>query len=177
MFWISVDPAAHTGVAAWRGSVLVEVATLEPVSKSEAKHYGKGTLTVRGLLKNGRERRVSYHRSDYAAWAMLLMGVSAVVVEEGFGPSAKTVAQHAERRGFIRAMCAARMIPFHVVNVSEWRKVVGQANGFAFPRESALAKARAMELIAPMIGSPVSDDEADAACAGLWALATRTVQP
>ncbi len=177
MFWISVDPAAHTGIAFWRGPTLVQVATLEPATKAEAKHYGKGALAIRGLARLAAARQSSLHNTDYAAWSTLLVNVRAVVVEEGFGPSAKTVAQHAERRGFIRAMCAARIIPFHVVNVNEWRKVVGQTNGFTFPRESALAKARAMELIAPMIGSPVSDDEADAACAGLWALATRTVQP
>lgn len=177
MLWISVDPAAHTGVAIWRGSTLVEVATLGPASKAEVKRYGKGSLVVHRLARGLTERRTCLFATDHSAWSYLLISVCAVVVEEGFGPSAKTVAQHAERRGFIRAMCAARTIPFHVVNVSEWRKVVGQGNGFAFPRESALAKARAMELIAPMIGSPVSDDEADAACAGLWALATRTVQP
>lgn len=177
--WLSIDPATKTGLALWADDKLMEVATLESASAAERKsmRLAKTALGLYRLRLGLAGRSASYYGTDFLAWSWALRDVSAVVVEEGFGPSAKTVAQHAFRRGFIAALCAARDIPFHVVNVSEWRKVVGAANGFTFPRDSSQAKARAMELVEARFGQRVSDDEADAVCAGLWALQTRTVQP
>lgn len=179
MNWLSIDPAAKTGLAFWQGDKLVAVATLEPAATAERKamRLAKGALGLYRLPIGLSSRAASYYGADFLAWAWALRDVSAVVVEEGFGPSAKTVSQHAFRRGYIAALCDARGIPFHVVNVSEWRKVVGASNGFTFPRDSSQAKARAMELVEARFGQRVSDDEADAVCAGLWALQTRTVQP
>lgn len=176
--WLSVDPATKTGIARWSGGVIEMVATLRPATPAERrKRQAPQAVVVEALTRGGVDRQSIVYHDELSAWAWLLTQIEAVVAEEGFGPSPKTVAQHAFRRGFVAAMCAMRRIPFHVVNVSEWRRVVGAANGFTFPRDSSQAKARAMELVEARFGQRVSDDEADAACAGLWALQTRTVQP
>lgn len=176
MMWISIDPASKTGIARWHGEHLISVATLRPTTKREAKGGHHIALDVR-VAHDIAERRTTLFASEVSAWSTLLVGTTDVIAEEGFGASATTIKQHAFRRGFVAALCALRSIPFVEVNVSEWRKVVGAANDFSFPKDSALAKARAIELVRPMVGADVSADEADAVCAGLWALATRTVRP
>lgn len=175
-YWLSIDPAAKTGLAFFSGDRLFSVATLEPASAAVRRKNKAAALVLSRLTITDMGRSSTQFSTELSAWSWLLIGISAVVLEEGFGSSAKTVAQHAFRRGFIAALCAARDIPFHVVNVSEWRRVVGAANGFTFPRDSSQAKARAMELVEARFGQRVSDDEADAVCAGLWALQTRTVR-
>lgn len=180
MRWLSIDPAKLTGVARWRGDLLVSVATLRPPTPAERKaktfvREARSSVALDVLTVGNKGRVQLFFLSELEAWGWLLTGAGAVIAEEGFGASPKTVAQHAFRRGFVAALCALRAVPFRVVNVSEWRKVVGGAHGFTFPRDSEQAKARAQELVEPMLGAKPSDDEADAVCAGLWALETRTV--
>lgn len=179
MRWISLDPAALTGIVQWDGARMLSVATLRPPSKAERRErqLAKPAVAMDVLVAGSSARVVVFYYDEITAWLWLLAGAQAVVAEEGFGPSKTTIKQHAFRRGYVAALCAQRGIAFHEVNVSEWRKVVGEANGFTFPRDTDGAKARAMELIEKRFGSAMSDDEADAGCAGLWALQTRTVQP
>lgn len=174
--WLSFDPAALTGLCHWYGATITTVATLRGPTKAEAKVAGSKVRMVDVLSRRGVRTALAFG-DELQAWSWILAGVTAVVGEEGFGPSPKTIKQHAFRRGFVAGLCAPRGIPFHEVNVSEWRKVVGEANGFTFPRDTDGAKARAMELIEARFTKGLSDDEADAACAGLWALQTRTVRP
>lgn len=181
VLWLSIDPGASAGIARWHSADLHSVATLRPVKlKSERKLPAcdgrKFALDV--LVRNDIIGRRSYYFHDELnVWTTLLSGQGLVVAEEGFGASATTVKQHAFRRGFIAGLCAERRIEFHEVNVKEWRRVVGKAQDFTFPNNSELAKARAMEVAALKFGADVREDEADAVCAGLWALQTRTVRP
>lgn len=176
MRWLSFDPAALTGLCQWDGYQITSVATLRAPSKPEVKRHGTKARIVDVLGWQG-PRMALVFADECQAWGWVLSGVQAVIGEEGFGPSPKTIKQHAFRRGFVAGLCAMRSLPFHEVNVSEWRKVVGDAHGFTFPRQSDEAKARAIELVEARFRTGVSDDEADAACAGLWALQTRTVRP
>lgn len=177
-YWLSVDPANLTGIATWRGDKLLSVGTLratERKNKTEWKQYG-AVLLLDTLRAGDVERRRMVFADEGAAWRTLLVGVVALIAEEGFGAHKTVIKQHAFRRGFMAALCSERCVAFHEVHVGEWRKVVGKANGFTFPNDSELSKARAMELVEARFGQRVSDDEADAACAGLWALETRTVR-
>lgn len=174
--WLSIDPAQLTGLCHWFGDSITSVATLRGPTKAEAKQAGGKVRIVDVLSRRGTRMGLAFP-DEVAAWSWILAGVVAVVAEEGFGAHAKTIKQHAFRRGYVAGLCAMRGVPFHEVNVSEWRKVVGEVHGFTFPRDSEQAKARALELIEARFTKGLSDDEADAACAGLWALQTRTVRP
>ena len=177
MRWLSVDPATKTGIARWDGPRLVSVATLRPMTATEAKPHGcaKGDMAALVLLDS---RRVLIpHVTTARAWAWLLAGIDAVVIEEAMGFQPKTVAQLGYRRGYIAALCEQRGVPVTEVNTSSWRKVAGEAWGVSFPAKSDAAKILAQSLAAEHFGVLCTDDEADAVLVGHWALRTRTVQP
>jgi hypothetical protein len=83
------------------------------------------------------------------AWTYLVGKVSAIVVEESFGESAKTVSQMGERRGYIEAVCDENAIRFASVNTMVWRKVCGERLDKSWPPASTLTRSRVLRSRGP----------------------------
>jgi len=157
----------------------VSVDTVRPPKKTELKKR------VAGVVVSSRQPVVAvapcpdsskpvvlWLRGEW--WRSAVKNANAVVCEESFGPSPKTIAQMGQRRGYLEALCEVEDKPFATVNTSEWRTVVGSALNVAFPRDSKLAKALSKKLVHELYAIAVTDDEADAVLIGLWAYLTRT---
>lgn len=172
MRWLSIDPATKTGIARWDGERLLGVATMRPPGAKEAKSQGVTKALGQTVAS---AQGVDVYRDRKHAWASLLSGCDAVVIEEAMGFRPKAVSQLAFRRGYIAAFCESRGITYAEVNTSEWRRVAGEAFGVSFPANSEAAKALAIKLVREHYGAECSDDEADAVLVGLWAIRTRAL--
>lgn len=167
MLWLSADLSkSRSGLALWRGSELVHVATLR-AKGSKGKHvFGSRT-----------------YESDIAAWRAAFRGPGderidgPLVHEAGLGHHMTTARILAEHRGGVlmlwRLHCGG---PVLSVNVGEWRRVAREAWGVSWPADSDACKALAVSLVREHYGREVSGDEADAVLVGLWALRTRAVE-
>lgn len=182
MRWLSIDPATFTGIARWEGDKLACVGSLRPITtKKEAKVVGsvKGGLVIDTLdtLSLFGERSPKAFASPLLAWSALLADVSAVVIEEAMGFSAKSVAQLGVRRGYIRALCETRQVPWHEINLKEWQRVAGEMLNVSWPNNSEKGKQLSIDLVAEHYGGlVVSDDEGDAIWLGRAAMRMRTVR-
>lgn len=117
----------------------------------------------------------------WASWAIAIQafvrGADHVVVEESFGDAKATVAKLAHMRGRIEQECNRQGVPYTEVNVSVWRKVIGDEVGLTYPNKSADVKARSIELAKRHYNIDVDDNQAEAALIGRWAMMTWTVRP
>lgn len=181
MRWLSIDPAEKTGLAIWDGTKLAAVGTLRPASAREAKGMPDPS---RALVVNAfvwaadAASGLRPFTGPRAAWQMLLAGAGAVVVEESFGDSPKTVAQMGQRRGYIEAVCDSLDVPFRTINTSEWRRVCGERLGQSWPAASKAAKQRSIDLVREHCdGLVVTGDEGDAYWVGRAAMWLGLVTP
>lgn len=161
MRFVSIDPAAKTGVATWRDGELERVGTLRPLSKqAERDAYPTAVL----LYEVG-DIIVGFP-SWSVAWGMLLAGAQAVVIEESFGREPKTVSQLGFRRGYIACAADARGAEFVEVNTSKWKAFAANDFGEKFPGHSRGDKAHAIALVDKHYGRKLKSDEADAVLIG-----------
>jgi hypothetical protein len=159
--WLSIDPAAKTGVAMWRDGELVSAGTLRPLStQKEQEKYPEAVL----LLVSG-GTTVSF-RSWLDAWDTLLAGARAVAIEESFGREPKTVSQLGFRRGYIACATDARGAEFVEVNTSRWKARAAEDFNAPFPGYSKGDKAHAIALVEKHYGRKLKSDEADAVLIG-----------
>lgn len=181
MHWLSVDPADKSGIVIWAGDKAVNIGTLRPAGAREAKGMPNPS---RALVVNAHALTplaasgLRPFAGPREAWSMLLSGVSAVVVEESFGDSVKTVAQMGERRGYIEALCDERGVQFHTINTMVWRKTCGDRLDKSWPPASKAAKQRSIDLVAEHCdGLVVTGDEGDAYWVGRAAIWLGLVKP
>lgn len=166
MLWLSADLSKScSGLALWRGSELLRVASLRPKGKQGKHAFGSVT-----------------YESDIAAWRSAFRGpgeerLGALVHEAGLGHRMGTARILAEHRGGVlmlwRIACGGPVVS---VNVNEWRRVAREAWGVSWPKDGAACKALAVSLVREHYGREVSKDEADAVLVGVWALRTRAVE-
>ncbi len=182
--WVSVDPAKATGVAVWDGDLLVGVATVSPSTKTDIKNakkvngleVGDDPYTVTWMGTSG--STVVVFPTMLAAYFWIVGGAARVVIEHSMGPRPKSVSQIAWRRGYLAALAAVSNVPTTEVNTSEWRRVVTEAWGWSWPRDSKLCKELAIRLAQEHFGcsEDIGGDEADAVLVGHWAVKTGTVR-
>lgn len=182
MRWMSVDPADKTGLVLWDGATAIAFATLRPAGKREAKANEVNPARALALdvthALNGSLLPVGGFASPMHAWTYLVGKVSAIVVEESFGESAKTVSQMGERRGYIEAVCDENAIRFASVNTMVWRKVCGERLDKSWPPASKAAKQRSIDLVREHCdGLVVTGDEGDAYWVGRAAMWLGLVTP
>lgn len=176
MRWMSIDPAEKTGLALWDGNKLVDVGTLRPASAREAKALPEDVRA--GGLVSALCGVAAVWSGKRTAWGTLLQGVAAVVAEESFGESPKTVSQMGQRRGYIEAVCDSLDVPFRTINTSEWRRVCGERLGQSWPAASKAAKQRSIDLVREHCdGLIVTGDEGDAYWVGRAAMWLGLVTP
>ena len=112
MKWLSVDPANKSGLAYWEDDRLIDTTVLRKMGAT-GKH-----ITGGGVF-----------RDRWGAWIYAIDTEKTVICEEGFGRFKAAIAAQGEARGYIRAACDMKEIPFVVVNTSEWRRVIKEAFG------------------------------------------------
>lgn len=157
--WISVDPGTRSGLAVWAGAVLEATAVVRPIGK-----LGRWA-TLGGEA-----------RGEAMAWNRVLGGADAVAVEGcGFGLPRGALASLSRKIGGLERSAELAGVRFVEVNVSEWRRVVAEAWGCSWPRDSEACKRLAQSLVLEHFGRQVSEDEADAVLVGHAALRMRLV--
>lgn len=167
MLWLSADLSkSRSGLALWRGSDLLRVATVRAVG-SKGRHAFLGRT----------------HDTDIAAWQTAFRGpgderIGALVHEAGLGHHMTTSRILAEHRGGVLMLwrLASGGGPVVSVNVNEWRRVAREAWGVSWPKDGAACKALAVQLVREHYGRDVTKDEADAVLVGHWALRTRAIE-
>jgi hypothetical protein len=153
MKWLSVDPANRSGLAYWEDARLVSTTVLRKMGATGKHITGGGVFTDR-----------------WGAWMYAIDSEKTVICEEGFGRFPAAIAAQGEQRGFIKAACMYKEIPFVVVNTKEWGRVIKEAFGISWPAQTERKKALAVQLVQKQYGITVTDDEADAVLIGVAAM-------
>jgi hypothetical protein len=160
MMWASVDIGATAGVAIWDGDNLI--------AHGIVKERGKKGLyyTLYGEIAE----------SKYEAWASIVEICKLIIVEEGFGNRAKTVASQAKLRGYIEAICDKNGCRFMAVNLSEWRRCIKEDLKVSWPKDRERIKELSVKLVKDMFDIDVTDDVSDAILIGYAAQRMRLNQ-
>lgn len=163
MKWCSIDPSNRSGIAYWEDGKLLRTDVLRKVGTKGKYSVGDEMFTCR-----------------WAAWCFALHGQSMVVTEEGCGRFATAIKSQAGIRAYVDAVCdfysfCGDYVSFHVVNVSEWRRVIKEEFGVSWPATRERKKELSISLVKDRFGIEVSDDEADAVLLGLAAIRMRLV--
>ena len=153
MKWLSVDPANKSGLAYWEDARLVNTTVLRKMGAT-GKH-----ITGGGVFKD-----------RWGAWMYAIDSEKTVICEEGFGRFPAAIAAQGEQRGFIKAACMYKEIPFIVVNTKEWGRVIKETFSISWPAQTERKKALAVQLVKGRFGIDVTDDEADAVLIGVAAM-------
>ena len=178
-YWVSIDPANRSGVAFWvrhdagdnSGDRLLKTGIVRAMGN-------KGNYVVEA--GGGGDK----YESKLRTWNNVLLGQSAVAIEEGAGRFVSAVKAQALLRGYIRAVWDFTVLVrndttvlgnFHTINVSEWRRVIKEHYGVSWPKDSERCKALSVKLVNEHFGVNVSDDEADAVLIGVAARRMRLI--
>jgi hypothetical protein len=153
MKWLSVDPANKSGLAYWEDARLVSTTVLRKMGATGKHITGGGVFSDR-----------------WGAWMYAIDRNETVICEEGFGRFPAAIAAQGEQRGFIRAACMYKEIPFVVVNTKEWGRVIKETFSISWPAQTERKKALAVQLVQKQYGITVTDDEADAVLIGVAAM-------
>lgn len=150
MNWISIDPAKGiSGVAFWDGDQLLHTKIVKARGNKGAFYVGESVVPS---------------RQD--AWEHVVAGQSVVIIEKGMGHRPNVVSAQGWCLGYIESICDRHHTPCHIVNVSEWRRVIKEAFAVSWARNSEKCKALAMQVVRKEYELDVTADEADAVLLG-----------
>lgn len=154
--WASIDPATgKSGVALWEGSLLQATFVIK-------KRGNKGAYYCGSTICESRR----------AAWGTGLKWAvdGTVIIEKGAGDRPNVVNAQGWLRGYIEHACEMQNTGLRVVSVSEWRRVIREAQGISWPSGRDPKKQLAIRTVKDLYGVDVTDDEADAVLLGHAAL-------
>lgn len=136
MIWCSVDAAKHlSGVATWNDDELLSTCTVSPRGSKGAWY---GPLRVFDCERD--------------AWVEALRHATLVVAEEARGAFRTADQALFERLGFLRALALMQDARFERIALSEWRRVIRESCGVAWPKDSDRIKALSCQLASDLHG-------------------------
>ena len=150
---LSVDPANRSGFALWSGDMLITCGVLRAVGKA-----GKWVAE----FPDG--ERITF-ASELEAWQSVVKRASHCVCEVGRGSFRNADMPLGKRLGYIRTVVEMCCSTYHEIALSEWRRVVKESLGIAWPAGKAV-KQKAQDIVRSRYGRDVSEDTADAILIG-----------
>lgn len=152
-----IDPARTSGVAVFDGDGKMEnTGIVRPMGE-------KGRYLVFGeVCPNMLDAWLHVYQSSRPG---------RVIVERGYGGMQTAIDSQGMHYGMHRILCAVENLPEPArVNVSEWRRVIKEAYGVSWPRESDRCKDLSVTLCNRIWSLKLTPDEADACLLGLAAI-------